>query len=72
MQGTTSDEIAEWYDKQVRAGGFFAYVLTLNTSAKQSQAHRIWMYAAQDGRPIYEKAGFVPKKRSTLEMELIW
>jgi len=47
-------------------------VLTLNTSAKQSQAHRIWMYAAQDGRPIYEKAGFVPKKRATLEMELIW
>jgi len=27
MQGTTYDEIAEWYDEQVPAGGFFAYVL---------------------------------------------
>ena len=71
MQGTTNDEIADWYDEQVRAGGFFAYVLTMITSAKQHQAHRSWMYATQDGRPIYEKAGFVPKKRSTLEMELI-
>ena len=41
-------------------------------SAKQRQAHRIWMYATQDGLSIYERAGFVPKKRSTLEMELLW
>ena len=27
MQGTTYDEIAEWYDEQVRAGDFFTYVL---------------------------------------------
>jgi GNAT superfamily N-acetyltransferase len=45
---------------------------TLITSAKQRQAHRIWMYATQDGRPLYERAGFVPKRRHTLEMELIW
>lgn len=45
---------------------------TLIASAKQRYAHRIWMYATQDGRPIYERAGFVPKQRHTLEMELIW
>lgn len=45
---------------------------TLITSAKQRHAHRIWMYATQDGRPIYDRAGFVPKRRHTLEMEPIW
>ena len=45
---------------------------TLMVCAKQRQAHRIWMYATRDGRPIYERAGFVPKRRHTLEMELIW
>jgi GNAT superfamily N-acetyltransferase len=45
---------------------------TLIASAKQHHAHRIWMYATQDGRPIYERAGFIPKRRHTLEMELIW
>ncbi len=39
---------------------------------KQTRAHRIWMYATKDGKPIYEKAGFVPKTRHTLEMELLW
>src|SRR6266516_6844505 len=33
---------------------------TLIACAKQRQAHRIWMYATRDGRPIYERAGFVP------------
>jgi GNAT superfamily N-acetyltransferase len=45
---------------------------TLIAFATQRQAHRIWMYATQDGRPLYERAGFVPKRRHTLEMELIW
>ena len=45
---------------------------TLIACAKQRQAHRIWMYSTQDGQPIYERAGFVPKRRHTLEMELIW
>ncbi|HZS75125.1 MAG TPA: GNAT family N-acetyltransferase [Ktedonobacteraceae bacterium] len=45
---------------------------TLMDYIKQTEAHRIWMYATQDGRPIYEKAGFVLKTRQTLEMELIW
>jgi GNAT superfamily N-acetyltransferase len=45
---------------------------TLIAFAKQRQAQRIWMYATQDGRPLYERAGFVPKRRHTLEMELIW
>jgi GNAT superfamily N-acetyltransferase len=45
---------------------------TLMACAKQRQAHRIWMYATPDGRAIYERAGFVVKRRQTLEMELIW
>jgi GNAT superfamily N-acetyltransferase len=45
---------------------------TLIAFATQRQVHRIWMYATQDGRPLYERAGFVPKRRHTLEMELIW
>jgi GNAT superfamily N-acetyltransferase len=39
---------------------------------KQSKAHRIWMYATQEGKPLYEKAGFILKTRPTLEMELLW
>ncbi len=39
---------------------------------KQTQAHRIWIYATQDGKAIYERAGFVTKTRHTLEMEMIW
>ena len=49
-----------------------ALLHTLIDFIKQTPAHRIWMYATQDGKPIYEKAGFVPKTRHTLEMELIW
>ncbi len=45
---------------------------TLIAYAKQRQAHRIWMYATRDGRPIYERVGFVAKRRHTLEMELMW
>jgi len=29
-------------------------------------------YATHDGKPLYEKAGFVVKTRHTLEMELFW
>ena len=39
---------------------------------RTTDAHRIWMYATADGQPIYAKAGFVPKQRHTLEMELAW
>jgi len=30
---------------------------------------RIWLHATEDGRPIYEKAGFLAKSS---EMELLW
>ena len=39
---------------------------------KKTDARRIWLYATADGKPIYEKAGFVAKERHTLEMELFW
>jgi GNAT superfamily N-acetyltransferase len=45
---------------------------TLIVYAKQHQAHRVWMDATRDGRAISEQAGFVAKRRQTLEMELIW
>ncbi len=45
---------------------------TVLTFIKQTRAHRIWMYATQDGKPLYQKAGFVVKTRHTLEMELFW
>jgi ribosomal protein S18 acetylase RimI-like enzyme len=45
---------------------------TMMAFIKQTRAHRMWMYATQDGKPLYEKAGFVLKTRHTLEMELLW
>lgn len=45
---------------------------TMMALIKQTRAHRMWMYATQDGKPLYEKAGFVLKTRHTLEMELLW
>jgi len=35
---------------------------------KQTGAGRIWLHATDDGRPLYEQAGFV----EATEMELIW
>ena len=49
-----------------------ALLHTLMTFVKRTKAHRVWMYATQDGKPLYEKAGFVLKRRHTLEMELFW
>lgn len=40
-------------------------------AARARQAHRIWPYATPDGQPLYAKAGFVPRHRKNLEMELL-
>jgi GNAT superfamily N-acetyltransferase len=45
---------------------------TMMAFIKQTKAHRVWLYATQDGRPLYEKTGFVPTSRHTLEMDLFW
>lgn len=39
---------------------------------KTTTAHRVWLYATQDGQPVYEKLGFVLKTHNVPEMELIW
>ncbi len=49
-----------------------ALLHTMMTFIKQTEAHRMWMYATHDGKPLYEKAGFVPTTRHTLEMDLFW
>lgn len=45
---------------------------TMLAFIRQTNARRIWMYATPDGRPVYEKAGFVLKTRGSSEMELLW
>ncbi len=45
---------------------------TMMAFIKHTNAHHVWMYATQDGKPLYEKAGFVLKTRHTFEMELLW
>lgn len=36
---------------------------------KQTKAKRIWLHASKDGKPLYEKLGFVS---TTKEMEIVW
>ncbi|MBH8564394.1 GNAT family N-acetyltransferase [Nostoc sp. CENA67] len=36
---------------------------------KQTKAKRIWLHASKDGKPLYEKLGFV---LTTKEMEIVW
>jgi GNAT superfamily N-acetyltransferase len=36
---------------------------------KETRARRIWLHATEEGRPLYEKAGFVA---SETDMELVW
>ncbi|QBD77696.1 GNAT family N-acetyltransferase [Ktedonosporobacter rubrisoli] len=56
---------------QWRRMGIAAQLLErLIERAKQTNAQRIWLRATPDGKPLYEKRGFVPKTRHTLEMEL--
>jgi GNAT superfamily N-acetyltransferase len=49
-----------------------ALLHTVMAFIKHTKAHRMWMYATQDGKPLYEREGFVLKTRHTLEMELLW
>jgi GNAT superfamily N-acetyltransferase len=60
--------LPEWRGKGIAS----RLLQELLTYARQSGTRRIWLYATEDGKPVYEKAGFVAKKRKLLEMELTW
>jgi ribosomal protein S18 acetylase RimI-like enzyme len=49
-----------------------ALLNTMMAFIKETEAHRVWLYATHDGKPLYEKAGFVLTTRHTLEMDLFW
>jgi GNAT superfamily N-acetyltransferase len=40
--------------------------------AKEHEAGRVWLYASEQGEPVYARAGFVIKQRKRPEMELYW
>lgn len=46
-----------------------ALVAAVIAHLKGTKARRIWLHATDDGRPVYEKAGFV---KSETDMELVW
>lgn len=46
-----------------------ALVATIIEHVKGTRARRIWLHATDQGRPVYEKAGFVASKS---DMELVW
>ena len=46
-----------------------ALVKAIIDHVKGTRARRIWLHATEQGRPVYEKAGFVV---SETDMELVW
>jgi GNAT superfamily N-acetyltransferase len=38
--------------------------------AKEREAGRVWLYASEQGEPVYARAGFTIKRRQRPEMEL--
>jgi GNAT superfamily N-acetyltransferase len=46
-----------------------ALVTAVIDHVKGTRARRIWLHATEQGRPVYEKAGFVVSKT---DMELVW
>ncbi len=46
-----------------------ALVTTIIGHLKGTRVRRIWLHATEQGRPLYEKAGFVISEK---EMELAW
>ncbi len=39
---------------------------------KTTGARRMWLYATEQGEPVYAKAGFTIKRRRRPEMDLMW
>lgn len=46
-----------------------ALVAAVVAHLKGTRARRIWLHATEEGRPVYERAGFVA---SETDMELVW
>lgn len=40
--------------------------------ARENEAGRLWLYASEQGEPVYARAGFTIKRRQRPEMELYW
>jgi GNAT superfamily N-acetyltransferase len=57
--------VPDWRGKGVGT----ALVTAVINHVKGTRARRIWLHATEQGRPVYEKAGFVA---SETEMELAW
>jgi len=60
--------VPEW-----RGKGLASRILDEMVSfAKEREAGRIWLYASEQGEPVYARAGFTIKRRQRPEMELYW
>lgn len=46
-----------------------ALVTTIIAHLKGTRVRRVWLHATEQGRPVYEKAGFVV---SETDMEMVW
>ena len=55
----------EWRGRGIASALLDAAVLRV----KKTDARRVWLHATDEGRPVYERAGFVA---SHAEMELVW
>ncbi|MDY7040580.1 MAG: GNAT family N-acetyltransferase [Chloroflexota bacterium] len=65
--------VPEW-----RGGGLATALLKeIISFAKNAGVRRLWLHATPAGKPLYEKAGFIPRpaaarSSATAEMELVW
>lgn len=57
--------VSDWRGKGLGT----ALVAAIVDYVKETPARRIWLHATEQGKPVYEKAGFADCQ---MEMELVW